>query len=105
MMENLNPENVYRTLEFVPTSVKDTNLKVVPTLWYCLDFSTKQIVFIQKHTLNLIRCRSREVPPEFENIAESTLIILVKEDDLDISETDRLEAVIRCGAPNQTYAK
>ena len=47
----------------------------------------------------MIRCRTREslFHPEFENITESTLVILVKEDDLDISETDLFEAVKRWG--------
>ena len=47
----------------------------------------------------MIRCQTMEClfHPEFENITESTLVILVKEDDLDISEIDLFEAVKRWG--------
>ncbi len=60
MLKNLIPENMQDTSQLY---IKDTNLKVVPIFWYCLDFSTKRIaniIFIQKHNLNLIRCRTRE---------------------------------------------
>ena len=52
----------------------------------------------------MIRCQTREslFHPEFENITESTLVILVKEDDLDISETDLFEAVKHWGTKECT---
>ena len=47
--------------------------------------------------MNLIRCQSRESfsNAEFDDITESTLLILVKDDDLVISETDLFDAVKR----------
>lgn len=47
----------------------------------------------------MIRCRTKDSlsHPPFEDITESTLLILVKEDDLAISETDLFEAVKRWG--------
>ena len=55
---------------------------------------------MQERSLKFIQCRTREslFNPEFENITESTLVILVKEDDLDISESDLFEAVKRWGS-------
>lgn len=47
--------------------------------------------------MNLIRCQTRESfsNSEFDDITESTLLILVKDDDLVISETDLFDAVKR----------
>ncbi len=49
--------------------------------------------------MNLIRCRTKESfsNPEFEEISESTLLILVKDNDLDISESELFQAVKRWG--------
>jgi hypothetical protein len=57
------------------------------------------VVLEQERSLNLIRCRTKDSLSHapFEDITESTLLILVKEDDLVISETDLFEAVKRWG--------
>ena len=57
------------------------------------------VVLEQERSLNLIRCRTKDSLSHapFEDITESTLLILVKEDDLVISETDLFDAVKRWG--------
>ncbi|KAK4005709.1 BTB/POZ domain-containing protein 2-like [Daphnia magna] len=78
MWKDLIPDNVCRALEFA-NLFEDTLLK--------------------ERSLNVIRCRTKDSlsHPPFEDITESTLLILVKEDDLAISETDLFEAVKRWG--------
>nr|CAH0102927.1 unnamed protein product [Daphnia galeata] len=78
MWKDLIPDNVCRALEFA-NLFEDSLLK--------------------ERSLNLIRCRTKDSLSHapFEDITESTLLILVKEDDLVISETDLFEAVKRWG--------
>ena len=100
MGKDLIPENVYRALKYA-NLYKDTTLKV---LWNIQlqnhQYSFEWTLFLQEQSLNFIRRRTREFlsHPEFENITESTLVMLVKEDDLNISEIDLFEAVKRWGS-------
>jgi hypothetical protein len=49
--------------------------------------------------LDIIRCRTREAleSATFDEITESTLLILVKDDELSVTEIELFDAIIRWG--------
>lgn len=93
MWKDLIPQNVCRALEFA-NLYEDARLKV---LQFHNSLRSIIMLYLQERSLNLIRCRTKESfsNPEFEEISESTLLILVKDNDLDISEPELFQAVKR----------